>query len=212
MALPSLKTCIIGYCFADVNLNQCTYSSFRLGVLKNLCSDIILSQDFQKQHKSVIFEFGGKRSWNFRSLHQAKELKTLTKELKLPKFTPGCAFSAASIEEPSLFTNLIPGYPIASKSRHFSKEDQKFIQQGITKLLSEGIIEPSVSPWRAQVVFAKDPLHRHKKWFCVDYSQTINQYTELMHTLFPALTTWSITLHSIKSFLLLILRVLIKYW
>ena len=143
MALPSFKTRIIGYCFADINLNQRTYSSVRLGVLNNLCSDIILGQDFQKQHKSVIFEFGGTKP-----------------ELIIPTFTPVCAFSAASIEEPSLFTNPIPGCkPIASKSRRFSKEDQKFIQQEITKLLSEGIIEPSVSPWRAQVVVAKDPSH-----------------------------------------------------
>ena len=84
MALPSIKTCVIGYCFVNINLNQRTYSSVRLGVLKDLCSDIILGQDFQKQHKSVIFEFGGTKP-----------------ELKLPKFTPSCAFSAASIEEPS---------------------------------------------------------------------------------------------------------------
>ena len=71
MALPSIKTCVIGYCFVNINLNQRTYSSVRLGVLKDLCSDIILGQDFQKQHKSVIFEFGGTKP-----------------ELKTPKFTP----------------------------------------------------------------------------------------------------------------------------
>ena len=45
--------------------------------------------------------------------------------------------------------------------------------------MSEGIIEPSVSPWRAQVVVAKDLQNRHKKRLCVDYSNTINIYTEL---------------------------------
>lgn len=54
-----------------------------------------------------------------------------------------------------------------------------FIKDQVLHLLSEGIIEPSISPWRAQVVVAKDSLDRHKKRLCIDYSQTINQYTEL---------------------------------
>ena len=29
------------------------------------------------------------------------------------------------------------------------------------------------------MVVAKDPLDRHKKRLCIDYSQTINQYTDL---------------------------------
>ncbi len=104
----------------------------------------------------------------------------ILKELMIPKSTPVCALSAASVEEPSLFANLRPDCkPIASKSRRFSKEDQDFIQQEVNQLLSEGIIEPSNSPWRAQVVVVKDPLNRHKKRLCIDYSQTVNQYTEL---------------------------------
>ncbi len=69
----------------------------------------------------------------------------------IPKSTAVCALSAASVEEPSRFVNLRPDCkPIASKSRRFSKEDQ------VNRLLSEGIIEPSNSPWRAQVVVVKD--------------------------------------------------------
>ena len=34
-------------------------------------------------------------------------------------------------------------------------------------------------PWCAQVVVAKDPLNWHKKRFCIDYSQTTIQYTDL---------------------------------
>ena len=41
------------------------------------------------------------------------------------------------------------------------------------------MIQPSSSPWRAQVVIVKDDLNRHRKRLCVDYSQTINLYTEL---------------------------------
>ena len=37
------------------------YPSHRLGILKALCRDVILGQDFQKEHKSVIIEYGGSK-------------------------------------------------------------------------------------------------------------------------------------------------------
>ena len=164
MALTTLRTHILGHCFADISIDQVAYSSVRLGILKDLCSDIILGHDFQKKHKRVTIEFGSTRP-----------------ELVIPCKNPTAPLSsAASIEEPSLFGNLLPGFkPIASKSRRFSKENQEFIDQEFTKLLSEGIIEPSITPWRAQVVVSKDPSNQRKKRLCIDYSQTINQYTEL---------------------------------
>ena len=164
MALTTLRTHILGHCFADISINQVAYSSVRLGILKDLCSDIILGHDFQKMHKRVTIEFGGTRP-----------------ELVIPCKNPTVPISsAASIEEPLLFGNLLPGFkPIASKSRRFNKEDQEFIDQEITRLLSEGIIEPSITPWRAQVFFSKDPSNQRKKRLCIDFSQTINQYTEL---------------------------------
>ena len=36
----------------------------------------------------------------------------------------------------------------------------------------------SQAPWRAQVVEVKDLLYKHKR-LCIDYSQTINQYSQL---------------------------------
>ena len=42
------------------------------------------------------------------------------------------------------------------------------------KLLDDNIIEPSTSPWRAQVPIADDG--RHKKQMVIDYSQTINKF------------------------------------
>ena len=67
--------------------------------------------------------------------------------------------------------------PVATKSRRFSEEDRAFIQAETQKLLAEGIIEPSTSPWRAQVVVTVND--RHKKRMVIDYSQTINRYTLL---------------------------------
>ena len=143
MALTSLKTHVIGQCFADIDLNQHIYTCTRLGVLKDLCSDIILGHDFQKEHERVTIEFGGSKP-----------------ELIIPNSAPVCAVSEATIDEPSLFSNLLPDCkPIASKSRRFSKDDQDFIQQEVSKLLSEGIVEISSSPRRAQVVVTKDSLN-----------------------------------------------------
>ncbi|XP_064077645.1 uncharacterized protein LOC135195313 [Macrobrachium nipponense] len=110
MTSKSLNASSPGFVTADlVHLDQ-RYPRIQLGVLKDLCCDVILGYDFQKQHQS---------------------------------------------------------------------DDQLFVKDQISHLLSEDIIEPSISPWRAQVVVVKDPLGRHKKRLCIDYSQTINQYTEL---------------------------------
>ena len=101
-------------------------------------------------------------------------------ELKVSGTTHYCALAEAIVEQPSLFENLDPRCkPIATKSRQFGSEDQKFIKEEISRLQSEDVIEPSNSPWRAQVVVTKDPMNRHKKRLCIDYSQTINLYTEL---------------------------------
>ena len=53
----------------------------------------------------------------------------------------------------------------------------KFIEKETQRLLREGIIETSNSPWRAQIVVTKDD--NHKKRLAIDYSQTINRFTLL---------------------------------
>ena len=80
---------------------------------------------------------------------------------------------------PEPFANLSDDCkPVACKSRRYSEPDKRFIKSELQKLVKEGIIEPSNSPWRAQVVVTKEE-ENHKKRLVVDYSQTINQYTEL---------------------------------
>ncbi|XP_068235485.1 uncharacterized protein [Palaemon carinicauda] len=163
MASKSFNASSSGFVIADlVHLDQ-RYPCIQLGVLKDLCCDVILGYDFQKQHQSVSFQYEGKRP-----------------SLKITGAKPVCLLATADIDEPSLFPNLPRQCkPIAVKSRRYSQDDQLFVKDQISHLLSEGIIEPSISPWRAQVVVVKDPLGRHKKRLCIDYSQTINQYTEL---------------------------------
>ena len=162
MASSAVKTKSSGFCLVDVVIKDTAYESTRLNVLENLCSDVILGLDFQSQHQRLIFEFDG------------------TSPDMIVSNKSNCAVAAASTEAVSLFSNLSPGAkPIATKSRRFNKEDQEFIQETIDKWSEEGVIQPSSSPWRAQVVVVKDDLNRHRKRLCVDYSQTINLYTEL---------------------------------
>ena len=51
------------------------------------------------------------------------------------------------------------------------------------RILKEGIIESSVSPWRAEVLVTSN--ENHKKRIVVDYSDTINRFTELDAYLMP---------------------------
>ena len=57
------------------------------------------------------------------------------------------------------------------------EDDRKFIQEETRRLLQEEIIEPSNSPWRGQVVVAKDDNHR--KRLAIDYSEKIIRFTLL---------------------------------
>ena len=68
-------------------------------------------------------------------------------------------------------------HPIATKSQRHSKDNLIFIGNEVERLLKEGIIEPGQSPWRAQVVVTKD--ENYEKRLAIDYSQTINRFTEL---------------------------------
>ena len=54
--------------------------------------------------------------------------------------------------------------------------DQKFIAHEIKRMLAADIIEPSQSPWRAQVLVIDQGL---KKRLVIDYSATINKFTQL---------------------------------
>lgn len=57
------------------------------------------------------------------------------------------------------------------------REDEKFIQAEITRILREGIIEAK-SPWRAQILITSAE-NRKKKRMVIDHSQTIKRFTQL---------------------------------
>lgn len=123
--------------------------------MDKLCTDVIIGQDILRQHESLDLVFGGNRA-------------TLTI----------CGLTTVLVKPPALFANLKSDCkPVAINSRRYSKADRHFVEIEIQRLLKEDIIEPSSSPWRAQVVVTAN--ERHKKRMVIDYSQTINRFTNL---------------------------------
>ena len=51
---------VTGFVCAKMNLESREYPSVRFGVMNNLCADIILGHEFMRNHKEVIFTFGGR--------------------------------------------------------------------------------------------------------------------------------------------------------
>jgi len=155
MATKTLSARVQGICKADIETDERVYSNVTFHVFPNLCADMILGQDWQAKHESITIKYGGEEP-----------------TLKI------CNLSTLDVKPPALFQYLSPDCkPIAAKSRKYSSEDQEFIKTETNRLLAEGIIEPSDSPWRAQVVVTRND--RHKKRLVVDYSQTVNKYTNL---------------------------------
>ena len=155
MAQSSLSAQTLGYCIVDVVLNEKLYPKFCMLILPGLCSDILLGLDFLSQHQSVSFQHNGPKS-------------PLTE----------CGLSVLKVESPDLLSNLTSDvHPIATKSRRYCREDQEFIASEVRRLLNEGIIEPSNTPWRAKVVVTRN--ENNKKRMVVDYSQTVNRFTLL---------------------------------
>ncbi|XP_014366187.2 uncharacterized protein LOC106717015 [Papilio machaon] len=157
VTLASKKNCshVDGYCTATIKLCEHTYKQKSLYILEDLCADVIIGHDILQDHSSVEIEFGG----------PAKALKI-------------CNVMAAAVPPVSLFSNLSSNIkPVAIKSRKYSEADNQFIKDEIGKLLKDHVIEPSNSPWRAQVLVTGGTTHR--KRLVIDYSLTINRYTEL---------------------------------
>ena len=165
MASTTHSMKIEGTCYVNLRIQNREYKNICLSVINNLCSDVIIGHDILENFKTVEIDFDG------------------TEETTLHV----CSLSTMNVESPSIFQNLKPDVkPIAVKSQQFSKVDQQFIKLETAKLLQDGIIEPSSSPWRSQVLVTSNP--NHKKRMVIDYSQTINKYTELDAYPLPHLT------------------------
>ncbi|XP_026332221.1 uncharacterized protein LOC113239427 [Hyposmocoma kahamanoa] len=155
MASQVLKSQITSACYAPIQLNGSVYPNTLLRVMENLCSDVIIGHDIMAQCSSLEIKFDGPKP--FLTISALKE---------------------ANIEPVNLFPHLSPNCtPIAVKSRRHASDNLVFIESEIHSLLSEGIIEESTSPWRAQTLVTFGT--HQKKRMCIDYSQTINKFTYL---------------------------------
>lgn len=155
LASLSHSSYINALCYATIKLDHHTYKQHPLLIVYNLCADVIIGLDLLKNHRSLELQFGGDRE---------------------PLLI--CNVMQASVPPASIFSNLSPDVkPIAIKTRNFNKEDELFIKEEINNLLEDNVIEPCISPWRAQVLVTSNTSHR--KRLVVDYSRTINRYTEL---------------------------------
>ncbi|GFS08848.1 retrovirus-related Pol polyprotein from transposon opus [Elysia marginata] len=161
-----------GHCIVPLFYKDRHYTQ-KLSLLPDLCADVILGHDFLGIQESV-------------------SLLTDPKTLSI-------FLAAANIEAPSLFENLTEDCkPIATKSRRHSLLDERFIESEVQKLLKEEIIEPSLLPWRAQVLVTSG--ERHKKRLVIDYSQTINKYTLLDAYPLPRLDKMAETISRYKYY------------
>ena len=159
MAQASRKITIDKCCTVGVTLLNRVYSNITLYVMKNLCVDIILGMDFLGLHKRVIFEFDG-----------------LMNDLIISKSNK-CAVLASKVKSPSLFAHLRSGWkPVCTKSRRFNIRDARFIKSTVEKWKQDKTVRLSRSPWRAQCVVVKRDGEPQR--LAIDYSQTINLYTE----------------------------------
>ena len=156
MANSSLKTEICGVCDLNLTFVGNLYKNFKFHVMPNLICDAIIGDDLLQQHKSVTFKFQG----------------------KLPELVVSTIMSVANVPYPQLFGDSLSARckPIAIKTRKFSSVDLAIIEAETIRLLQEGLIKPSSSPWRAQHLVVDNGK---KKRMCIDYSQTINLFTHL---------------------------------
>ena len=134
--------------------------------------------DFLKQFKSVTIEYPGlgPSITVSRSRSKVKYHLAATRKPSVIELPP-----ARLVLDPNmLFQGLNRKVsPIKDKSRRYSIQDKKFIGKEVEKLLSQRIIEESMSAWRSQPVVAKkwvDGVLKNR--FCIDYSRTINSATQ----------------------------------
>ena len=163
MANPDFSTDILGYCDVKICLLGRSYQGIKFSVIPKLCTDVILGEPFLKLHKALHVEFSGTEP----ALELAADMS--------------CALACAMRIPPArLFSNLSSDcQPVATRSRKFNASDKKFIEDEVQKLLDAGVIEPSDSPWRAQIVLTSDSDSTKKRRMVVDFSRTINKFTVL---------------------------------
>ena len=173
---------VVGEVIVDVEINGVKHENVVVEIIPDLCTDVIIGRDILGEHERVILNFNGpKPELVIGALPQSENPQSnpSTPEVSESNSNIPDNFGAVDIPPPPLFTHLSSDIkPVATKSRRQSPADLNFMREEIKRLHKAGIIRPSVSPWRAQAFVTKED-DNHKKRMVIDYSDTINLYTEL---------------------------------
>ena len=162
----STKTNTTGLVKVELAIGKQVFDNQPILILPNMTFDMIIGHDVLGQFERLIVNLNGFR--------EEIQLQTCDNDGAKVMST----LSHALVDPPSLFANLSPDcHPIACKSRKYSVPEKTFIHEEVTRLLAEGKIEHSESPWRAQVLVTG--LESTRPRMVIDYSRTINKFTYL---------------------------------
>ena len=145
---------LLGSHTAEIQWDGRIYAS-KATIAKNLVAPVILGLDILGQHKAITMKFQGQMP--------PISVCLALKEIKCEPLSlaPGTDFSQIK--------------PIVTRSRPNTK-NQPFVTKEINRMLSEGVITKSRSPWRAQSFVVQ---RNNKQRLVIDYSSTINRFTPL---------------------------------
>ncbi|XP_054266988.1 uncharacterized protein LOC128989145 [Macrosteles quadrilineatus] len=89
LAASNMKSNVHGFVEINLNLLNHNYNNFKMTVLEDLCTDVLIGHDIMKLHSNIQVWFGGKKP-------------------------PLLVCSCAKVEPPKLFCNLTPDYRLES--------------------------------------------------------------------------------------------------
>lgn len=165
MASENHASKTLGVCEVDLVIGNTELGRCKLLVLDKLCCDVLVGHDILRKHKSLVVNFEGKLP----SISVSRYKEPVHLSMAIAKIKPA-----------PLFSNLSPDIrPIACSSRRYSEAESAFIGKTVNELIDQGLIRPSNSPWRAQVLVVDLDKPHSKPRMVVDFSRTINRYTEL---------------------------------
>ena len=187
---------VVGEVIVDLEVNGVKHVNTVVEIIPDLCTDVIIGRDILGEHKRVVLNFNGPREDlvigamptsedGSPEINEPSQPNSSTSPIQPPRASNSSNsvipdnFGAINIPPPPLFTHLSSNVkPVATKSRRQSPVDLAFMREEVARLSRAGIIRPSVSPWRAQAFVTKED-DNHKKRMVIDYSDTINLYTDL---------------------------------
>jgi len=146
------------------------FYTVKFSVVDALICDVLIGLDVLSQHQSVSLSLGGSA--------EPIEISNVASIMKCDS----SIFPVMKVEPPMIFNEEVyDAKPVITKSRWTSNKDREFMQNEITRMLKEGIIEPSNSCWRSQAFV----VHKPKDRMVIDYSETVNRFTKLDAYPFP---------------------------